>query len=189
MNDPERQLKRAVRLTPAGDRARHEAEWRADLAQAEGLGIAPRDVTRGAVRMAVRLRMRQIERVLLGGRGALAAAVAWVGLVLMLMVTFLLGNVLVPVSLVVFVGVVVVMSRAGTPSRWSHWLMLVSLVTGVASAGFVWWAAGAKIDAADNFTPEPALASWGGTALVLFAVSFVGLVVSAAAAVARERRR
>lgn len=67
--------------------------------------------------------------------------------------------------------------------------MLVSLVTGVASAGFVWWAAGAKIDAADNFTPEPALASWGGTALVLFAVSFVGLVVSAAAAVARERRR
>lgn len=137
----------------------------------------------------MRLRMRQIERVLLGGRGVAAAGIAWAGLALAFVVTFLLGNVLVPVFLMVFAGVVVVLSRAGTPSRWSRWLMLVSMVAGVASAGFVWWAAGAKIDAADSFTPEPALAAWGGVGLIVFVVSFLGLAVSAAAAVARERRR
>jgi hypothetical protein len=189
MTDPERRLKRAVRLIPAGDRARYEAEWRADLVQAEGLGIGPSDVARGAMGLAVRLRLRDIGRILLGGRGVLPAAVAWLALVLMMIVAFVFGSFFVFLSALTVVMVVVAISRTGTPSRWSYWLMVFSLVTGVFSAGFVWWAAGVSIDAADNLTPEPALASWAGEALIMFVASFVGLIISAVVALTRERRR
>ena len=188
MSDRSLRLERAIRVTPREDRRRYEAEWRNDVAEAEVNGLAPRDVERAAFRLAVDLRARYVGRLLLGGRGWLRAVGAWLALVGGLVVT----GVLLPFGAVFFalilLGLVVVLARAGTPSHWSHWLMVASIVTGAASAAFVWWVAGVRIDAADAMTPEPPAAAWGGTALIVFLASGVALVASAVVSATRERR-
>lgn len=181
-------IDRAIRVTPRDDRDRYEAEWLHDLAEAESNGHSPRDVERGALRVAIGLRARQIERVFLGRRGAAAAIGAWLGLLGLLVLADILGSLVVVVAVLVIVVLVGVMARAGTPSHVSHWLMVTSVALGSVSAAFVWWAAGAKIDAADAMTAEPGAAAWGGVALIVFAFSSVTLIASAVIAVARERR-
>jgi hypothetical protein len=74
-------------------------------------------------------------------------------------------------------------------SHWSSWLMVASAITGVASAGFAWWVAGLKIDAADAMTAEPPIAAWGGTALIVCAVSILGFVVATIVAATHELSR
>lgn len=188
MTSPERRIEWAVRIAPRSDRGRYEPEWRSDLAAAETHGLSPRDVGRGATRLAVRLRTRQVERVFLGLHGSVPALSAWLGLVALCVAAFLFGNAILLLAFLALLGLVVVFSRAGTPSHWSHWLMVLSIVTGAISAGFVWWVAGVKISVADSMTPEPAAAAWGGTALILFVLSGCALVVSALVAATRERR-
>lgn len=188
MTDHTQRIDRAIRVTPREDRSRYAAEWRHDLAEAQAHGIPPRDVERGAWRLAVDLRTRHVGRLLLGGRGWRRAAGAWLALLGGLVVAGLLLPLGAVITVLVLLGLVVILARAGTPSHWSHWLMVVSIVTGVASGGFVWWAAGVKIDAADAMTPEPAAAAWGGAALVLFALSALMLVASAVVSATRERR-
>jgi hypothetical protein len=188
MSNPKQRIDRAIRLTPGVDRGRYAAEWRHDLASAAEHGLAPRDVGRGAMRLAIQLRARQVERVLLGGHGAVVALCSWLALVALLVLSSLLGGIVLLLTTVVLLVLVVVLSRAGTPSHWTHWLMVVSIVTGVASGAFVWWAAVAKVNAADNLTAEPPAAAWGGLALVLFALSALTLLVAGLAAASRERR-
>lgn len=188
MSDHTQRIDRAVRVTPREDRDRYEAEWRHDLAEAEANGLSRRDIERGALRLACGLRARQVERAFLGGRGGSTAIGAWLALLGLLVVGGILGGPVLLVAVLVLVGLVAVLSRAGTPSHVSHWMMVASIAAGSASAAFVWWAAGAKIDAADAITPEPAAAAWGGSAIVLFALSAVTLLVSAVMAVTRERR-
>jgi len=187
MTDHTQRIDRAIRVTPREDRSRYAAEWRHDLAEAQAQGMPPRDVERGALRLAVDLRARHVGRLLLGGRGWRRATGAWLALLGGLVVAGLLplGAV---ITLLVLLGLVVILARAGAPSHWSHWLMVTSIVTGAASGAFVWWAAGVKIDAADAMTPEPAAAAWGGAALVLFALSALILVASAVVSATRERR-
>lgn len=188
MSDHTQRIDRAIRVTPRGDRDRYEAEWRHDLAEAESSGLSPRDVERGALKLAVGLRARQIERALVGGAGAPAAIGTWLALLGLLALAGILGGPVLSVAVLVSLGLAVILSRAGTPSHVSHWLMVTSIVFGVASAAFVWWVAGVKLDAADTMTPEPAAAAWGGAALIIFALSIVTLGVSAVIAATRERR-
>ncbi len=188
MSRAQRRVDRAVQWTPSQDWTRYEPEWRADLAAAERQGVDPGDVSRGALKLARRLRARQLERLLLGGRGLGRAAVGWVGVAGLALAAFLVGNVVLLALVLTVVLLVVVFARAGAPSHWSHWLMVTSLVVGAAAAGFVWWVSGVRIDAADSGTPEPAIAAWGGLALIMAALSSIGLLVAAGAAVTRERR-
>jgi hypothetical protein len=80
-----------------------------------------------------------------------------------------------------------VLSHAGRPSHWSSWLMVAGGITVVASAAFVWWVAGLKIDAADAMTAEPPIAAWGGAALIVCAVSILGFLAATIIAATRER--
>lgn len=114
MTSPERRIERAVRIAPRSDRGRYEAEWHSDLAAAETHGLSPSDVGRGATRMAVRLRTRQVERVFLGWHGPVPALSAWLGLVVLSVASFLFGGIILFLALL---GLVVVFSRAGTPSH------------------------------------------------------------------------
>lgn len=50
---------------------------------------------------------------------------------------------------------------------------IVSLAISLVSAWFVWWVAGAVIDAADSFTTAPPITHWGGTAIIVFLISTV----------------
>jgi hypothetical protein len=188
MKDPKQGLGRAARITPAGDRPRYTQEWQADLARAEELGLPPEDVVHGATRMALTLRRRQLERLLLGGYGTAPTALTWLVVFVAVVVAFLLGGILVPLLLLFALVGAGVLARAGSPSHWIHWLTLASLAVGGGSFSFFWWALGASIDAADTYTPVPPLALWGGTALILFGISVVTMIISAVAAVTRERR-
>jgi hypothetical protein len=189
MSDQAQRIDRALRVTPRSDRDRYEAEWRHDLAEAESNGLSPRDVERGAFRVAIGLRARQIERVFLWRRGAAAAFGAWLALLGLMVLAGILGGLVLLVAALVILVLIGVLARAGTPSHVSHWLMVTSVALGSVSAAFVWWAAGAKIDAADALTAEPAAAAWGGVALIICAVSLVTLIVSAVIAVTRESHR
>ena len=122
---------------------------------------------------------------MLGRRGWLRAVGAWLAVLGVLAVAQLLPLGIV-VSVLVVVGLVVTLARAGAPSRVSRWLTVASLVTGVASAAFVWWVAGLVGAAADAMTPEPAVAAWGGAGVVVFMLSAAALLSSAVVSARRE---
>jgi hypothetical protein len=189
MNKAERRLERAARMTPAADRARYVSEWRSALAAAANAGLSEDQVSRSAQKMAFRLRSRQVERVFLGQRGAVAMGLAWAAVLVVLVAAFLLGNVLLLLAVLMLGMLALVFARAGAPSRWSHWLMVTSILTGAASAAFVWWVAGVTIDAADSMTREPPAAAWGGFALVMLGLSAVAFIASVVGAVVREPSR
>ncbi|QAY63943.1 hypothetical protein ET495_12710 [Xylanimonas allomyrinae] len=191
MDKVERRVERAIRITPRADRDRYADEWRTDLADAPHYGLAQRDVAKGAVAMAVRLRIRQVEHAFTGGKGALVAAACWVGLALLGVAGLLFGQ----LPLLAFAAAVAVLAtafaHAGAPSHWSHWLMVASTVVGTCSAMFVWWVAGIRIqdEPVEPMPSEPAIAAWDGAALILLLVSIVGFLTATAIAVSRERRR
>ncbi len=188
MTDAGGRVERAIRWAPEEDRARYAEEWRHDMAAAAALGRSEDEVARAATRLSVDLRLRWWARVLLGGTGAAKALVAWTGLLALVAAAFVLGGIVVLLLAGVVVVLVVALARSGTPSDWSHWLVVIAISVGVCSGAFVWWAAGAKIDAADSFAAEPPAAAWGGAALLVFLASGVLLVVAAVVAVRRERR-
>lgn len=189
MNKIERRLQRATRLTPASERARYGEEWRSDVQSAASAGASADRISRGAVRMATHLRVRQAGQLLLGRLGVVPAVVAWVLLAVVAVLSFLFGGIILLVGLVVTVAAVAVLARAGVQTHWSHFLLIASLIIGTASAAFAWWAVGLSIDAADSFTPEPPATHWTGTAIVLFLLSSVGVLVSAIIAATNAGRR
>jgi hypothetical protein len=189
MDKTDRRMNRALRLTPASDRARYEEEWRRDLSDSRAAGADPDQVSRGALGMALQLRLRHAGNLLLGKSGPWRALSAWVVLAAVAVLALLLGNIILLLGLIVAALAIVALTRAGVHSHWSHALLVASLIAGTVSAAFVWWVLGVRIDAADSFTQEPPAASWGGTALVVFALSAVGVVVSAVIAATRESSR
>lgn len=189
MNKIERRLQRATRLTPASERARYGEEWRSDVQSADSAGASADRISRGAVRMAVHLRVRQAGQLLLGRLGIIPAVLAWVLLAAVAVVSFVFGGIILLVGLFVTAAAFAVLARAGVQTHWSHFVLIASLIVGTASAAFVWWAVGLSIDAADSFTPEPSVTHWTGTAIVVFLLSGVGVLVSAIIAATKAGRR
>lgn len=139
--------------------------------------------------MAVRLRLRQAGRTLLGGSGTGRAVLGWGLVLLALSAASVIGSVVLVFAAVLLLGTVVALMQAGLPSRGSHRLMLVSGALTVLSSSYVWWVAGVRIDTADSGRAEPALAAWGGLGFVGMLVGFLGVIVSAAIAVTHEGAR
>lgn len=189
MNKIERRLRRATRLTPASERARYGEEWRSDIQSAKGVGGDADRVSRGALRMALHLRVRQGGQLLLGRLGVLPAVIAWLALAVVGVLSFLFGGIVLLVGLLLTAVTVVVLSRAGVPTHWSHFLLVASLLVGTICAAFVWWAVGVRIDSADSYTPEPPVVQWAGPAMVLFVLSCLGVLGSAIIAAVTAARR
>lgn len=189
MTSPEKLVERAIRMTPTQLRGRYAAEWRGDLISANSQGLNPKAVARGALKMATRLRLRQIEGFFTGADGPLAALAAWASLTVLAAASLAFGSLVLLAFVLALIILATAFARAGLPSHWSHLLMLGSTVVGVGSFAFAWWAVGARIDAADNMTTEPAAASWGVAAMLLTLVCAVGFLVATLIAVRRERRK
>lgn len=189
MNNSEHQIKRAIKRTPAEDQPRYAEEWRRDLAEAKASGArAEADAGRAALCMATHLRERWLGRLLLGGLGSVWAAVGWAALALWALAAFMMGNIVIFLGLIVFVMVVLALAKAGVHTTWSYVAMVASVIVGTTAAAFVWWVLGLKLDAADAMTPEPEIAHWGGTALVLIGLSVLVFIASVIFAAVRQSR-
>lgn len=138
-----------------------------------------------AVRM-VHLRAHQAGHILLGRFGVAPAVIAWLLLVVVAAMSSVFGGVILLAGLAVAAALIVVLARTGVQTHWSHFVLVVSLIVGAASAAFFWWTLGLSIDAADSFSPEPPVTHWTGTALVLFVLSALGVLFSAITATVTE---
>lgn len=188
MTDVEGRVERAIRRLPQADRERYADEWRHDLMGVRGDPAREGDVARAASRMSTRLRSRHVERLLLGRLGAPRALKAWAVVAAVLAVGLILGGILLLAAFAMLVALAVIFARAGAPSHWSHWLMVVSVVIGFGAGAYVWWSIGATVDADDAFQPEPPLAAWTGVGLIIFALCALALLGSAVMASMREAR-
>lgn len=184
-----RRLERAIKLAPPAERDRYAEEWRYDMAACEREGGDPTQVSRGALTVAVRLRARQVERSLVGASGAWAAIAAWALVTTTLILAFLLGNLLLAFAVVVVGSTMLILAHSGSPSHWSHALLVASALVGLCSASFVWWALGVRIDADDAGSAVPSAASYGGLALVLLGLSAIGFAIAVTIAAIRAQRR
>jgi hypothetical protein len=190
MSKAEREVEWAIRMTPVADRDRWEPEWRGDLQAAQQDGpAAAAEVSKGARRIAWRLRRRQVEGIFTGGSGLPAAAGAWLLVAVAALGAFLFGGPLLAIVALLFLALAVVLGLAGSPNHWSHWLLVVSAVVWLACSAFFWWAFGASVDAADAFQPEPDLVRWAGPAFLLGGMAFLGMCASVVVAVVRAARR
>lgn len=189
MERDEKRLERAVRLVPQDCRNRYEPEWRADFRAAQQEGIDAGAVSRGALRVARKRRLLQVGQVVLGRRGVGSAIAAWVVLLAMLGAAAMLGGVFLLGFLVFVVLAALAVVEAGSPTDWSHWTMVGSLLTGALAFAYVWWVAGVQINAADAMVPPPRAAAWGGLGLLVLLASFCGFVVSALYAARRAARK
>ncbi len=172
MTYSDQRLRRAIRLTPKNERDRYAEEWERDLAEATDIGAHPPGVVRGATRVALRRRARWGGQALLGGSGIATAALLWIAVIAVMVLTFLGGAVF-------GVALLVALVFAGRPSLLTFRLLAGSAVTGVCAAAYVWWVLGVQIDAADTFTAAPAAAGYGGVGLVILGLSIVLFVVAA----------
>jgi hypothetical protein len=189
MTTAQRRLERAIKLAPPAERDRYAEEWRYDVAACEREGGDPTQISRGALTVAMRLRARQVERSLVGAAGAWAAIAAWALVTTTLVLAFLLGNLLLVVSCVVIGLTMLILAHSGSPSHWSHTLLLASTLVGLCSASFAWWVLGVRIDADDAGTSVPSAASYGGLALILLGLSGIGFTIAVTIAAIRARRR
>lgn len=74
--------------------------------------------------------------------------------------------------------------RGGFLSHWSHGLMVVTVGIWVAAVGFVWWALGVRLDAADASRAEPTwITRWDGPVLVIGLLALLATFLSACVAV------
>lgn len=190
MTNAQKRLERSIRITPRADRDRHVPEWSHDLAAAaEQSDEAAREVSKGARTVAWTLRRRQAERALTGGSGVGGAVWAWSGIVVLGGAAFLLGGPVLVLMLLVGAGVLAVLGKAGSPTHWSHLLMLVSAAVWLVCTVYFWWAWGVAFEAEDAMRPVPAAARYDGAALLLGLVAFAGFVAAVVVAVVRARRR
>lgn len=185
-----RRLERAIRVTPRSERERRSVEWRGDYAVAvQESPRAASEVSKGALRVAWALRRRQVEAVLTGASGPWRALTCWVLLLVLAVAAFVFGGPILLTLLLVTAGLAVVLGKAGSPSVWSHWLMVGSALTWVACFGYVWWVLGERVDAADEFRAVSPAADWGGLAVIVGLVAFGGCILSVVLSVSRSRRR
>ncbi|MDO4646949.1 MAG: hypothetical protein Q4B02_14380 [Propionibacteriaceae bacterium] len=177
-----RKLARAIKLVPRSQRERYTQEWRADLAASKP---HERDhVARAALAMGCRLRLRDIGTLLLGGHGAGKATVWWV-----IIIAFV---VLWPFFPFVFVSLCVFfvffsLLYVGAPSRFSHWLMVVSGALFLGATGFSMWSFVTQINAADRGEDKSFLAPWTEGAFAVIAISTCLFVVGSILALRREK--
>lgn len=134
------------------------------------------------------LRIRQGGDILLGRLGAGPAVASWLLLGAGAVAAFLLGSVFLLLGLGLAVLVIVLLSRAGKHTHWSHFALVASMITGAITASFVWWVMGLQIDAADTFAPTPPEAVWLGPALVMFLISGISFLLSAVFAILNQSR-
>ena len=175
-------LVRAIKLVPYSQRERYTREWHADLAAA-----TPHErnhIARAALAMGWRLRLRDIGALLLGGHGV-GKAVAW-------RIAIFAFVVLWPLFPLVFVSlcmVVVFLSLAyvGAPSRFSHWLMVVSGALFLGATGFSVWSFVTQLNAADQGEDMSFLAPWTKAACVVIAISICLFIVGSFLALQREK--
>jgi hypothetical protein len=111
------------------------------------------------------------------------AVLAGAGVVLALTL-LAVAPVLLAIAMVAGVVAVAVRRRL-TLAHWSGKLLVGALLVALPASAIGWWLLGARLDAADAGTPEPALASWGGPALLLAAVSGLTALVAVGVALAR----
>lgn len=178
-----RRLNRAIRITPPLDRDRYAEEWRCDMSSAAELGISPRDVVRGATRVAWRLRVRLWGRNLAGAEGGGRAIGAWALVVAILPVPLLIGG---PFLLLVIPAAMVAalfLARQGR-SRVGSVVMLGTAVLWLACSVVYWWLWGVGFDATDALQPQPPVMKWYGpsffvglAAFITFWVTFVVSVI------------
>lgn len=188
MDRTSRDLEQAVRKTPREERDRYEEEWRGDAAAAAGEGAEPAEVARGARIMSRRRRMRGVEGALLGRRGLLRAFIGWLLVAVVVAAAWLVGGVFLLAAVVLAVAGVVVSFHAGVPSRWARTVMVISVVVGLVSLVFAFWAFGAGLDARDAGATEPVAIQWIGVALLVALVSVVGFVAALVTALSGEAR-
>lgn len=184
MSRAERRLNRAVRITPAEDRDRYASEWRGDLSSAAELGISPREVARGAIRVAWRLRAGRWGRILIGAEGGGRAAVAWVLVVASLPVAFLILPAL-WLGLPVAMMVVLRLARQG-PWRVTDGVMLGTAVLWLLCTVVYWWLWGVGFDAADALQPQPEVMKWCGPSFLVGLGSFITFWATFVASVIRR---
>lgn len=190
MGSADKRLARAIRVTPSADRARRVPEWEGDYAAASARGArSARQVARGAEKVAWELRRRQVERLLTGAAGAGRALTAWLGLAVVACAAFLFAGPALLTLIVILILVGAVLLKAGSPSHWSHRLLMASGVVWIACSGFVWWATGERINAADDMRPESRLAALGGPVFVAGLLAFIAMIACVLIAVKRANRR
>lgn len=177
-----RTLARAIKLVPYSQRERYTREWRADLAAA-----TPHEcnhIARAALAMGWRLRLRDIGALLLGGHGVGKAVVWWIAIIAFVVLWPLFPLVFVSLCVVVvFLSPVYV----GAPSRFSHWLMVVSGVLFLSATGFSMWSFVTQLNAADRGEDMSFLAPWTKAAFVVIAISICLFIIGSFLALQREK--
>lgn len=177
-----RTLARAIKLVPYGQRERYTREWHADLAAATP--PERNHIARATLAMGWRLRLRDIGTLLLGGRGADKAAAWWIAIV-----TFVILWPLFPLVFVSLCVVVVFLSLVyvGAPSRFSHWLMVLSGALFLGATSFSVWSFVTQLNAADQGEDMSFLAPWTEAAFVVIAISVCLFVTGSFLALQREK--
>lgn len=175
-------LARAIKLVPYSQRERYTHEWHNDLAAA-----TPHErnhIARAALAMGCRLRLRDMGTLLLGGHGAGKATVWWV-----IIVTFVILWPLFPLVFVSLCVVVVFLSLVyvGAPSRFSHWLMVLSGALFLGATSFSVWSFVTQLNAADQGEDMSFLAPWTEAAFVVIAISVCLFVTGSFLALQREK--
>jgi hypothetical protein len=190
MSGARKRLDRAIRITPPEERIRRVPEWEGDFAVATSLDAdSAAEVARGAEAIAWTLRRRQVERVLTGSAGAGSTVGAWLAITVLAVAAFVLGGPVLLLLLLVMATVGLVLLKAGSPSHWSHRLMVASVAIWLPCTGFVWWALGEQFDAADESRDPTGPAQWLGAGLLIGTAAFIGIVLSVIIAVSRGKRR
>ena len=177
-----RTLARAIKLVPYSQRERYTHEWHTDLAAATS--HERNHIARAALAMGWRLRLRNIGALLLGGHGVGKAAVWWIGIV-----AFIVLWPLFPLVFISLCGFVVFLSLVyvGAPSRFSHWLMVVSGALFLGATGFSMWSFVVQLNAADRGEDMSFLTPWTKAAFVVIAISFCLFATGSFLALQREK--
>ncbi len=175
-------LARAIKLVPYSQRERYTREWHADLTAATSHEC--NHIARAALAMGCRLRLRDMGTLLLGGHGAGKATVWWVIIIAFVVLWPFFPFVF--VSLCVF-SVFFSLLYVGAPSRFSHWLMVVSGVLFLGATGFSMWSFATQINAADRGEDKSFLAPWTEGAFAVIAISICLFVVGSILALRREK--
>jgi len=175
-------LARAIKLVPYSQREHYTREWHADLAAATP--PERNHIARAALAMGWRLRLRDIGALLLGGHGASKAAAWWIAIIAFVVLWPLFPLVFVSLCVVVvFLSLVYV----GAPSRFSHWLMVVSGALFFGATSFSVWSFVTQLNAADRGEDMLFLAPWTKVAFVVIAISICLFIVGSFLALQREK--
>ncbi|MET9018941.1 hypothetical protein ABZV93_03050 [Actinopolymorpha sp. NPDC004070] len=131
---------------------------------------------------------RRVQRVLVGGSGVWAAALAWSTLVVLWVTVFLLGWLVLPAVAGLTVAAVLLTARFSAAWRPGRLLMLASLGVWAVCSVVVWWLWGVGFEAADTGRPMPAVMVLERPSFVLGAGAFLLFWAHLLAGVVHTRR-